>query len=387
VARPFVLVDATPLRATSGFRGIGRYVRDLLYGLELTRSEWQGEVSVAAIEDMGLGGRFVVNEDLIAAADAAFAARGTRKAGLTAARRWVLGKAAGRVGASLLHVTEALGTPLGCPVQRLVTCHDMIELVYSAQYLRNRVRAWSRRHRERVRYAHADHVVAISQRTATDVVAIAGADPAHVHVVPHGIDLDSFQGPNHDDERVLGQLGLCGVRYAFYVGGADWRKNAEGMVGALRAARESTDLELVWAGALAPKGVRRVERLARAAGVSDHVRLLGYVNESQLPALYRGSVAHLFLSRLEGFGLSVAEAMAAGCPVVVARGSQSDEIVGDAGIVVDPDDHAAAGRALSSLAGARDARSRYEALGRERARRFDRRRMARDYAKLYAELG
>jgi len=387
VARPFVLLDATPLRADSGFRGIGRYVRDLLYGLEATRGEWQGELCVAAIEDLGLGGRFVVNEDLVAAADTAFAARGTRKAGLTTARRWVLGRAAGRAGASLLHVTEALGTPISCPVRRLVTCHDMIELVHPEHYMRSRVREWSRRRRERVRYAHADHVVAISQRTATDVVAIAGANPERVHLVSHGIDLASFGGSSADDERVLGQLGLRGVRYAFYVGGADWRKNAEGMVGALRAARESTDLELVWAGALAPKYVRMVERLARAAGVSDHVRLLGYVNEAQLPALYRGAVAHLFLSRLEGFGLSVVEAMAAGCPVVVARGSQSDEIVGDAGIVVDPDDHAGAGRALSELAADPDARGRYTALGRERARYFDRERMARDYAKLYAELG
>jgi glycosyltransferase involved in cell wall biosynthesis len=387
MARPFVLVDATPLRAASGFRGIGRYVRDLLYGLEATRKEWQGEISIAAIEDLGLAGRCVVNEDLVAAADAAFAARGTRKAGLTNARRLVLGRAAARAGASLLHITEAVGTPFSCPVPRLVTCHDMIELVHPERYMRSRVREFTRRRRERVRYAHADHVVAISERTAADVVAIAGASPEQVHVILHGIDLARFERSHRDDQRVLGQLGLRGARYAFYVGGADWRKNAEGMIGALRVARESTDIELVWAGALGPKYVRKVQCLAREAGVADHVRLLGYVNDAQLPSLYRGAVAHLFLSRLEGFGLSVVEAMAAGCPVVVARGSQSDEIVGDAGPVVDPDDPAAAGRALAELAADPDARARHAALGRERARYFDRGRMARDYAELYVSLG
>lgn len=384
--RPLVLIDATPLRAASGFRGIGRYVRDLLLGLAATHEVWQDALRIEAIEDIGVGGRFVVNRDMVAAADAAFAARGTRKAGLPYARRLVLGRGAARAGASLLHITEALGTPIGCSVPRLVTCHDMIEQRYPEHYLKNPLRALLRKSRDRVRYAAADQIVAISQRTADDVIAIAGVQPERVHIVLHGVDLASFGSDAGNDTQTLQALGVADEPYVFYAGGADWRKNVDGMLAALAAARRTVDMKLVWAGSLGPKYVQVVRSAARAHGVDAHVRLLGFVSEEQMPALFRRAVAHLFLSRLEGFGLSVVEAMAAGCPVIVAKNSQSDEIAGGAGLIVSPDDPVAAGRAITELAKSADARRERAALGQARALYFDRNRMAKDYAALYAQL-
>src|SRR4029079_12581403 len=113
---------------------------------------------------------------------------------------------------------------------------------------------------------------------------------------------------------------------------------------------------------------------------------VGFVAERDMPGLYRRAVAHLFLSRLEGFGFSVVEAMAAGCPVIVARGSATDLVAGDAAIIVDADDPGAAGRAIVELASDPRARQSRIDLGRERARFFDRNRMAREYADLYKRI-
>jgi len=372
---PLILIDATPLRADSGRRGIGRYVRELLHGLVETRDDWRRELRVEAVEDLSVAGGCLVASDLAGVAERAFAARGTRQRGMGLARRFSLGRVASERGAALLHLTEPLGTPLSCPVPCLLTCHDLIALRFPEQYLGGAVARALGRRRERRRYARAGHVVAISETSARDARRHAGA--REVSVIPHGIDLRRFELlPAVGSERP----------FVLYVGGSDYRKNVEGMLGALALARSSVDVELAWAGWLKPAHARQVRAMARAAGVERHVRLLGFVSDEELVALYRRAAAHLFLSRLEGFGLTVVEAMAAGCPVIVARGSSSDELAGPAGVVVDADDRVAAGAAIVSLIRDHRLRSELAAQGRERARHFERRRMARDYAALYAEL-
>src|SRR5690606_9563092 len=107
--------------------------------------------------------------------------------------------------------------------------------------------------------------------------------------------------------------------YLLYAGDADWRKNSTGMFAALALARrEIPNLTLVWAGKLSPQREARVRREAAEAGVAGAVRLLGWVPDDDLLALYRGAHAMLFVSRAEGFGLPVVEAMASGCPVVTS---------------------------------------------------------------------
>jgi glycosyltransferase involved in cell wall biosynthesis len=123
--------------------------------------------------------------------------------------------------------------------------------------------------------------------------------------------------------------------------------------------------------------------MARASGVFEGVRFLGYVPDEDLAALYRRAGALLFLSRLEGFGLPVAEAMAASCPSIVARDSGSDEVAGDAGIAVDADDHRAAADAILSLTRFEESRKSLVTKGLARVSIFDRREMARAYVRSY----
>jgi glycosyltransferase involved in cell wall biosynthesis len=151
------------------------------------------------------------------------------------------------------------------------------------------------------------------------------------------------------------------------------------MIQALVEARRSLDIELVWAGKLPPRELERFRNEAERAGVGDRVRFIGYAPDPDLAALYRGALAHVFLSVLEGFGLPVAEAIAAGCPAIVVRGSGCDEITGEAGYIVPPNDAPAAARAIVEVASDPEGRARRIRLGRERAHRFDRRQMARGY--------
>jgi len=85
------------------------------------------------------------------------------------------------------------------------------------------------------------------------------------------------------------------------------------------------------------------------SGVEDALRMLGFVTDEELAVLYRAARAHVLVSRCEGFGLTVVEAMASGCPVLTTRGGSLDEVAGDAALTVDPDDHAAIGAAMVRL--------------------------------------
>lgn len=383
--RPTILIDATPLRTPSGIRGIGRYVFELMHGLEDVRDQWEADLRIVALEGLTRTGAAAIRDDLRAAADDAISDKGKIPNPTMRLRRQLwLGRACSKAGANLLHETEALGTPLRCPVPRLVTCYDLIPLRFPYRYLPTPLHyplQWAKDWR---RYATARRVVTISQRTRDDVIKILRMSPDRVEAVVTGIDLGRWASlDGTGDEAALAELGLRGRRFLLYVGYGDYRKNVEGMFGTLARVVRESEVELVWAGALDAKRKRKIEAQARDAGVREHVRLLGYVSDSVLAALFRGAVAHLFLSRLEGFGLSVAEAMAVGCPVIVARGSGADEVAGQAGIIVDPDDLEAAARGVLLLLRDEQTRSRYADACRRQVALFGRASMASGYIGAY----
>ena len=134
-------------------------------------------------------------------------------------------------------------------------------------------------------------------------------------------------------------------------------------------------------------GPRRdaLERLAEREGVAGSVTFVGAVTDP-VPE-YRGFEVAVFPSRREGFGLTAAEAMACGVPVVAADLPALREVVGDAGLLVDGDDPDALAGAIISLLGDADRRAGLAAAGRDRvADRFSVDRTAGDYARLYRRL-
>jgi len=168
------------------------------------------------------------------------------------------------------------------------------------------------------------------------------------------------------------------------VGDGDWRKNAEGMIAAVARARAAgVPIVLAWAGKLSDDKVSRILSLAKAADAERAVRLLGFVPDDDLGCLFRRAAAHLFVSRAEGFGLTVVEAMAAGCPVITTRSGSLAEVAGEAALLVDPEDHDAITAALVRVCSDRGLRETLVAKGRERAPLFSHAAQARAMAEIY----
>ncbi|MBI2391080.1 MAG: glycosyltransferase family 4 protein [Deltaproteobacteria bacterium] len=385
-----VVFDATPLRGSSGHRGIGQFIFDLLQGLAETRDEWRDELRIRVVDDLDWRSGVSVCDDPGEAAERLFAARGTASKSLVHRRRLLLDRGAQRLGADLLHLPEALGTPLTRSVGRVVTCHDLIPLRMPREYLGRGLRRLTRSSVDTRRYTSAERLVAISERTRLDLQQLLGVSPSLVDVVPNGIDL-SHWGPtptDHDAAR-LAALGIGQKPYVVYVGYWDDRKDVPTMLRAVAEARKRTNLELVWAGRLTPRDLWKLGKYLERNEVSAHfadVKLTGFVSADDLAILYRNAMAHLFLSRLEGFGLSVVEAMASGCPVILANGSGADEVGGDAAIAVAQGDARAAADALVRLGADAEERRRRKEAGLARATKFGRVAMARGYLDVWRKV-
>jgi glycosyltransferase involved in cell wall biosynthesis len=201
----------------------------------------------------------------------------------------------------------------------------------------------------------ADHLVAVSERTRDDAHELYGVPRERITVTLHGVD-PAFAPGNG------------GGSYLLYVGAVQARKDP---FAALEAAR-AVGLPLVVAG---PEKEADLAHRLRAAGAD----LRGYVEKEELAGLYRGAAALLLLSRYEGFGLPVLEAMACGTPVVLSADAALREVAGDADVYVERDAAAAVRRALAE-------RERLAAAGIERARLFTWAETARRTADVYRRV-
>jgi alpha-1,3-rhamnosyl/mannosyltransferase len=120
-----------------------------------------------------------------------------------------------------------------------------------------------------------------------------------------------------------------------------------------------------------------------ALATRGHLRLLGYVPDDALTALYSGAAMLIYPSLYEGFGLPPLEAMASGIPVITSNRASLPEVVGDAGWMVDPDDEATlCETVMAVLEGCEEARARVR-LGLERAQAFTWQRCAQETLEAY----
>ena len=125
--------------------------------------------------------------------------------------------------------------------------------------------------------------------------------------------------------------------------------------------------------------------LSASLGLSSHVYFVGYVDDDQLRAIYENASGLLFLSRHEGFGLPVVEAFWAGCPVIAANSSSLPEIVGDAGILQDPDDISGIAESMKQVTEDQNLRNQFIEHGRERAKQFSWENAARKTVAVYRQ--
>lgn len=385
------LLDLSVLATEPTAPGIRRYVSDLALELDRLAKE-RGTVRLLAIEALPWLGKSRISGDVPASVER-LQQRPARQTQASWAYqvRLTLPRVVRAAEPDLVHSGAPNATPvrsLTCP--RVLTCHDLVPLVYPSQRgwrnggLLGRYRTYHRR------FHSADHVIAISRATADDLIARLEVPHQRISIVHNGVDLTRWTAaPQPGDADVKARHGLNGRPYLLCVGAATWRKNSEGVMQGLARARRligNEDLLVAWAARLDREDRQRVRAAAEAAGVADAVKLLGYVPDAELAALYRGATAQVFVSRVEGFGYPVVEAMACGCPVITSNRSSLIEIAEDAALTVDPEDPSAIADAIVLLADDNAERRRLAQRGLGRAQLYSLRRMAEQTLEVYRSV-
>jgi glycosyltransferase involved in cell wall biosynthesis len=189
----------------------------------------------------------------------------------------------------------------------------------------------------------ASHVLASSQATADEFVAHYGVQPERVTVVPLGIDLGRFQ--RRDAVALRSQLGLDGSKVLLYVGFGTPRKGLDYLARAMPLLPSSARLLLIGRWERAYRG-----KFYHALGsAQNRVMEIGYVADEELPLYYSLADILVLPSLLEGFGLTLVEAMACHTPIVASQVGSIPEIVGPGGRLVRPRDPTALAQAIDEL--------------------------------------
>lgn len=255
-------------------------------------------------------------------------------------------------GLDVLHCTTFRG-PAGSRIPTVVTVHDLAILRYPDAFPRWH-RLYGNAGLRRVLHA-ADAVVAVSEFTKEEVVALAGVPHERIRVVPNGVDeVFALGGPAAEGSYVLAVATL------------EPRKNLARAVEAARIA--GVELRVVG---------------ARGWGGVEVSGWVGEIPDAELAALYRGAHCVLYPSLYEGFGLPVLEAMACGAPVVTSRGTAMEEVADGAAALADPLD---ATSIAAAIAEAESRRDELVPLGLARAREFTWARAADVVEALWREL-
>ncbi len=228
---------------------------------------------------------------------------------------------------------------------------------------------------------NASLILAISENTARDVQRILGIPAERVVVTPLGVDRKFFaarQSGADDDAslRLRAKLDLPPTRpVVLYVGGIDQRKNLGGLLGVFaevkRRAAPGPVPVLVLAGRIEDdEHFPALKRTINELDLSGDVRLAGFLEDEELLSMYGLSSVFFFPSLYEGFGLPPLEAMAAGAAVVSSNTSAMPEVIGDAGVLVDPTDVRACADAVTELLANSERRAAFREAGRKRAAHF-----------------
>lgn len=249
----------------------------------------------------------------------------------------------------------------------VVTLHDLAALHYP-ETLTWKIR-WSLLPFLQPSIERATRIVTVSASVAAEIAAVWPQAAAKTEVIWNGVDAAFRPAGEPEIAATRQRLGLP-EGYLLYVGTLEPRKNVELLVDAWQALRADWPAAppLVIAGPEGWHSAALVRRFARLSAEGLH--WLGHLPRAELVAVLQAATVFAFPSLYEGFGLPVAEAMACGVPVVVARRSSLPEVVGEAGLCFDPDEPHELAAVLAELLPDGDRLRRLATLGIDRARVF-----------------
>ena len=283
----------------------------------------------------------------------------------------------------LLHVQFTAPPFAPCPV--VATIHDLAFEHLPETFKR---RSWMQlRLTVRRTARHAAHIIAPSEFSRQDIIETYAIEPERISVTLEAAASRFSPVKNKAEiERVRRKYELA-TDYILAVGSIQPRKNLPRLIRAYTHLRQLRPLAKLPQLVIVGKQAWLYRETLRAAEhANNDLIFTGYVPEADLPTLYSDALCFVYPSYFEGFGLPPLEAMQCGAPVVTGNRTSLPEVVGDAGLTVNPFDEVEIAQALMRLIDDASLRDELRARGLERARQFSWRETARSTLEVYKRV-
>ncbi len=266
----------------------------------------------------------------------------------------------------ILHVKNTI--PLTVKTPSVVVVHDLIHHLHPEVFKQTDARymQWMMKRT----LPKAQHIIAISQSTKKDLLRlIPGINPEKVSVV-YQAARPMFDA-TYTDEAVteLRQRLNLPDKFFLYTGSLSPRKNVTRLLTAFASIADKTEADIVVTGGKS-WGSENIGSHVESLGVTSRVHRLGFVEDADMPLLYRAATVYVYPSLYEGFGIPLLEAMASETPVISANTSSMPEVGGDAVLYIDPTNTDQLADALFTLIDSPQLQEKYIRRGREQRKKF-----------------
>ena len=365
-----IAIDARKLRDY----GIGTYVRNLLR--HLSRLDQATEyVLLCREQDCGIAAELGENFRAVAETAPAYSFREQLAVPMDLRRE----------GADLFHAPHYVLPPL-TPCKSVVTIHDCIHLRFP-QYLPNRAAyayarssLWMAAHR-------AKRVLTVSEASKRDILKYFHLPESKIDVIHNAIDERFGEAPAEEEITRVRERYQLNDPFVLYAGNIKPHKNLERLIDAFHLLRRHglDHVKLLIIGDEISK-YATLRRAVHRHKLHQHVRFFGFVPDQTLAVLYRLAGVFVFPSLYEGFGLPPLEAMSSGTPVVTSNVSSLPEVVGDAALLIDPNDPHAIADAMRRVLTEPALRDDLRRRGFERVRHFSWERSVARVRQIYDEV-
>lgn len=270
----------------------------------------------------------------------------------------------------------------------VVTCHDLINIYYKDN-LKNSVEL---PFISRAMWLHAikgmkkaDSVVAVSSMTAKDTTEILDIQPKFISVIPNAVNKIYQPLPKQKSESFRHKQGISSETLCLLnVGSNHPRKNIFNVLKAINILKTKSLSFHFWK--VGTDFSEEQKAYIQAQGLENHISYLGKPNKEDLPEIYNAADMLIAPSLHEGFGMTLLEAMACGTPVITSKVSAMPEVVGDAGVLVEPTNPQSIADAISDLYHNCEYYEQLVKKGQLRAKLFTWEKTAEQIAQTYEKL-
>ncbi len=297
-----------------------------------------------------------------------------------------------RLQCELVHIPHLFWIPRNLPCPYVITVHDVVEHMYRARErssLRRSLHFRLTRHVLR----EAGRILAVSRFTKSEIEKLFAIPGRRIEVVYNAIDERFLRGHATESEhQVLAERYLVTYPFLLYAGRISPHKNLVRIIQAFAALKTELekqalypDLKLIIIGDELSKHPD-LRRTVVRSGVQNDVRFMGFIPIEMLRVFYDAAKVFVFPSLYEGFGLQPLEAMAHGTPVVTSNSSSLPEVVGQAAVLVNPENVFEIMRALHRVLLDQSVRDKIRQRGYEQANKFSWETSAHRILEVYEEV-